>query len=306
MEKDSNNVEKKEGFISYIQRMSLNDGPGIRTTVFLKGCDLRCKWCHNPETFTMTPNMEWIQNKCIGCETCLKICDSKSLQLTSNGIVRDVHTCTQCYKCISKCYSNAWHLIGETYTAQQLCNLICADEAIFERTAGGVTFSGGEPMMQYSFLLELLKLLKKKRVHTIIQTNLTSDWTKYEKIIPYIDFFMCDLKHINPEQHQYWTGKRNDTILDNIRKMDCGGVSYCLRTPVIPGVNDSDEELHKMAIFVRKLKHLAYYELLPFHSLGSYKYHNLGLHYEFEQTSELPEERMKEIKQLYEITNKYK
>lgn len=305
MEKDNNNIEKKDGFISYVQRMSLSDGPGIRTTVFLKGCNLRCKWCHNPETFTMAPDMEWISTKCIGCGTCLNICDSKSLHLTQDGIVRDKYTCTQCYKCISKCYSNAWNLIGKNYTVQQLCGMICADKAIFERTGGGVTFSGGEPMMQFPFLLESLKSLKKRKIHTLIQTNLTSDWSKYERIIPYVDFFMCDLKHLDSEQHQYWTGRRNDIILDNIQKMDDYGISYCLRTPVIPGVNDSEDDLRKMSIFVRKLKHLKYYELLPFHPLGSFKYQNLGLHYSFERIPELSAERMKEIKQLYELTNKY-
>ncbi|MEQ2410745.1 glycyl-radical enzyme activating protein [Bacteroides ovatus] len=289
-----------KGSISHIQEMSIHDGDGIRTTVFLKGCDLRCKWCHNPETFSIRPQLEWIQNKCIGCNVCLEICPTGALALVGGNIRRDLRKCSYCLACVNSCYMEAHHLIGEMYTVDELCDKIEADQMIYAVSNGGVTISGGEPMVQYDFLLALVKELHRRKINVCIQTNLNTSWEKYKVLLPYIDYLMCDFKHIDPVIHRYWTGHDNRTILNNIRQMDQSGVTYCLRTPVIPGVNDDEETLRQMSALVFGLKNIRKYELLPFHPLASYKYKNLAMEYPFEQVAQIPSEKFRKMKEKYE------
>lgn len=291
---------KLKGCVSHVQKMSLHDGEGIRTTVFLKGCDFRCKWCHNPETFSIHPQMEWIQNKCIGCDTCLETCPTGALTSVDRTIHRNADQCNHCLTCVNTCYTEAHHLIGEICTVDELCKKIEADKMVYDMSHGGVTISGGEPMMQYDFLLALIKELHQRKINICIQTNLNAPWERYETILPYIDYLMGDFKHLDPEAHHQWTGHDNRRVLSNIIKLDQSGLAYCLRTPVVPGVNDNEQMLQKMSAFVSQLKNIQKYELLPFHPLANYKYKNMGMKYEFEEVAQIPVEEFKEMKKKYE------
>jgi pyruvate formate lyase activating enzyme len=175
------------------------------------------------------------------------------------------------------------------------------DRSIFEISGGGVTISGGEPTVQYDFLKELLEALHLGGLHVTLQTNMYAHWDMYESIIPYVDYFLCDLKLFDAEKHSYWTGKGNQIILENLQKLDKTGKQYRVRTPVIPGVNNRKEQLRELFDFVTRLQHVEAYELLPFHSLASYKYHNMGMDYAFEKTKEIPDDKFLELKKLFEI-----
>ena len=281
--------------------MSLHDGNGIRTTVFFKGCNLRCKWCHNPETFRKQKELSWIGKQCIKCGICVQECQSKALEIKGNEIARNPELCTFCRKCVNNCFAEAHQILGKEYTVTKLCDEVEKDRFVFERSGGGVTISGGEPMVQFPFLKLLLKELNSRKIHVCLQTNLSFEWEKYEEIIPYIDYFMCDLKHIYPEEHLYWTGRDNRTILANLENLDKSGKLYCVRTPVVPGVNNDPETMKQISGFVSTLKNPDYFELLPFHRLATYKYKNIGMDYEFERISEIPEEEFRSLQKQFQI-----
>lgn len=298
-----NSDDNTYGWITHLQPMSLHDGPGIRTTVFMKGCNLSCKWCHNPETFKIKPQMEWIASKCIGCGTCIDTCKENALEVIERKIIRDTRKCIVCGKCAKACYTGAHTLIGTRYTPEEIYSSVEKDIPFFRESGGGVTLSGGEPMIQPAFTTALARLLSSKGIHVVLQTNLSLSWHLYEKIFPYIDHVMADLKHIDREKHLYWTGADNNLILENIQRLDKSGISYRLRTPVIPGVNDDEETIIKMSRFAGKMHHAEDYELLPFHPMASYKYDNLGMKYIFASTPRLSD---KKLKYLNSIANQYK
>lgn len=291
-----------QGVITHIQRMSLHDGPGIRSTIFLKGCNLQCKWCHNPETFSLQPELGWAQNKCIHCGTCIQKCAEGALSIQGDDIIaRNKELCTGCNTCVSECYPGAHYRLGERYSVEQLCRMVEEDRRIFEGSGGGVTLSGGEPTIQRVFLQTLAEALHEKVFHVTLQTNLYAPWEVYETLLPYIDYFMCDLKHLDTEEHRRWTGQGNETILANLLRLNQAGVRYVVRTPVIPGVNNREDQLRAMYRFVSQLGNVEGYELLPFHPLASYKYHHMGMDYVFEATREIPQEEFAELKKQFEI-----
>lgn len=290
-----------KGIITHTQRMSLHDGPGIRNTIFFKGCNLRCAWCHNPETLSLQPELGWAENKCIHCGVCEEKCPQRALSVQGNGIVKKKEACTQCGTCVNECYANAHYLIGKEYTEDELCRMMEQDRDIFQRSGGGVTLSGGEPMVQHKFLLVLAQALHAQGLHVTLQTNLYASWNLYETILPYIDYLMCDLKHLDSEEHRRWTGQGNKTILANLHQLDATGKKYIVRTPVIPGVNNKEEQLRDISHFVSQLHNTEGYVLLPFHPLAAYKYHNMGIEYEFETIDEIPHEEFATLKEQFEL-----
>lgn len=289
------------GRITTIQRMSLHDGPGIRSTVFLKGCNMHCGWCHNPETLSMNPELEWIREKCIGCNSCTEVCPTGAFSL-ADGKPNFLKTlCTSCFECVEVCYAEAINKIGRKVTPEDVFAEVEQDFPFFSNSGGGVTISGGEPMLQAEFTKQTLALFKKASIHTALDTNLSISWNQYEKVLPYADLVLADLKIMNDALHMKWTGKHNSTILENIYKLDASGIPYFIRTPVVPGVNDCEAEIQAMAKFASSLKNLKKYELLSYHSMASCKYTNLELENPMGQTKDLSKERLEYFQKIIDI-----
>ena len=265
------------GLITHIQRMSLHDGPGIRSTIFMKGCNLRCVWCHNPETFSALPELGWAEQKCIQCHACLTVCPSGAMMLKFDRIGFDKSKCMSCFDCVNVCYPEAIYKVGKSVTAGALVDETRQDFEYFYQSGGGITFSGGEPLLQTDFIVEALTSYKSENIHTAIETNLSMPWEKYMQILPITDLIMADIKMINSEKHKQFTGKTNDRILTNILKLDQTGVRYILRTPLVPGINDDSEEKAQIEKFVGGIKNLEKHEWLPYHGLANGKYKNLGI-----------------------------
>ncbi len=291
-----------EGLITTIQRMSLHDGPGIRSTVFLKGCNLHCAWCHNPETLSRKPELEWIGQKCIGCCSCTEVCPTGAFSKQNGSLVFRKNLCSVCFRCLPVCYAEAIGKVGREVSPEDVFAEAEQDFPFFKNSGGGITLSGGEPMLQPEFTMQTLALFKKAGIHTALDTNMTIAWSRYEKVLPYADLVLADLKMMNPELHQKWTGKRNETILENLHQLDTTGIPYFIRTPVVPGVNDNEKEITAMTTFAASLKNLKKYELLPYHTLGSCKYDNLGIQNPMGHTHDLSKEKLSGFN---EILKKY-
>ncbi|MBW8325911.1 MAG: glycyl-radical enzyme activating protein [Prolixibacteraceae bacterium] len=290
------------GRITTIQRMSLHDGPGIRSTVFLKGCNMHCGWCHNPETLSMNPELEWIQQKCIGCNSCTEVCPTGAFSLKDGKPDFQKNLCTSCFDCLQVCYAEAINKIGREVTPEDVFTEVEQDFPFFSNSGGGVTISGGEPMLQPEFTKQTLALFKKAGIHTALDTNLSISWKQYEKVLPFTDLVLADLKMMDNALHQKWTGRHNTTILENIYKLDASGVPYFIRTPVVPDINDNEAEISAMAAFVASLKNVKNYELLPFHTLASCKYTNLKLKNPMGQTQDLSKERLERFQEIVKYT----
>jgi pyruvate formate lyase activating enzyme len=259
--------------ITDIQRFCVHDGPGIRTTVFFKGCNLRCGWCHNPETILPGPQLQVYPDRCIGCGACVAACPRGAPSRRN----LDRRLCTACGTCARTCYAEAMKLIGRRVAAQEVFAEVIEDRAFYANSGGGVTLSGGEPLCQREFAIEILQLCKAAGVHTAIETNLAWPWEHVEPVLPHLDLLMADIKSMDAALHADWTGQSNDRTLDNIRRLAGQDLPLIIRTPVIPGVNDSDKEIGAIADFVAGLPNLRYYELLPYHPLGLGKYESLGM-----------------------------
>ena len=250
------------GKIFDIQRFSIYDGPGIRTNVFLKGCNLRCLWCHNPESQSMKNELMLNHDKCVDCGECSKICDKT---FTSD--------CTACGKCAEVCAHKARKIKGETVSAENIVKTVLKDNEFYKTSGGGVTLSGGEPLLQADFAAEILKKCKESGIHTAIETALNVKWESVEKILPYTDLVLCDIKCIDEKKHIDCTGVSNKLILENAQKLRASGVNVIFRTPVIPGYND--DEIGKIAEFCGDYE----YEILAYHKTGCGKYKSLGREY---------------------------
>ena len=248
-----------------IQRSSYVDGPGIRTTVFVKGCHLSCAWCHNPESQPMHPQMMFYRNQCTGCGKCRSICPHQ------------LESCDLCGKCTFFCPADARRVCGKSYTAQEVLSEILKDRAYYDRSGGGVTFSGGECMLQIDFLAGLLQLCKENGVHTAVDTAGHVPWEAFEQILPDTDLFLYDFKLMDPQRHRQYTGVSNERILDNLKRLFRAGANVWIRIPVIPGVNDTVEEMQQIRQWIDRHGQPAKVELLPCHAMGEHKYHSLGM-----------------------------
>ncbi len=267
-----------------IQRFSLQDGPGIRTTVFMKGCPLHCKWCHNPESISSDPDYLFYRDKCTGCGMCAKVCPQQ-VHSFQNGIHRiDRSRCTYCQSCTAACPQDALAIAGEIIDDEKLLRIVNRDRMFYAETEGGVTFSGGEPLYQAEQLLPILQKCKEKGLHTAIETASFVTWDRFELLYDFVDLWICDVKAVSEEKHIEGCGAGNQRILSNIRQLaEQPGVRIWIRTPVIPNFNDGEEEQRKIADFARELgKAVERTELLPYHDTGKSKYDALGKRYEAE------------------------
>ncbi len=277
------------GMVFHIQRFSLHDGPGIRTTVFLKGCALDCFWCHNPEGQHVYPELRFFPSRCIACGSCVGACPRGAHQLD-----RGVHTfnrerCDGTGACAASCYSGALQMEGRHMNIAEVIDEVIVDRPFYESSGGGVTLSGGEPTFDSAFALALLRACKEQGLHTAVETCGECPSESLASLLPVTDLFMMDIKAISQETHRHATGKGNSRILANARMLAATGVPIVFRTPVVRGVNDTKEEISRIATFVRELASLRdlrggngsapgkiRYELLTFHRLASDKYRSLG------------------------------
>lgn len=270
-------TEDKTGIISNIQRFSLDDGPGIRTTVFMQGCNLRCAWCHNPETQPTEPVLMYEEKLCIGCGSCMTACPDgvHLVDGKSHIILRDI--CEACGRCVSACPGKALSISGKRYTVAELMDILLRDQSFYETSGGGVTFSGGEPLLQADFVKECLIYLKESGINTAVDTAGAVDTASIGKVARYTDIFLYDLKVMDPEKHGRFVGGTNDRILYNLKKIAENGIRYYIRIPLIDGVNCDDRDIEEIIGFIRSLKRRPYrIDLLPYHTYGEGKYKSLS------------------------------
>ena len=275
-ENNKESLQNVAGIIFGIQHFSVHDGPGIRSTVFLKGCNLNCLWCHNPESIDLNPVISFIESKCTGCGNCFKICpDVHKTVGNKHVIIRE--QCKACSNCVNGCYSKALELVGKKITAQEIISDLLRDKRYYDSSGGGITLSGGEPTVQYSFMHALLTLAKSKGLHCALETNGFSNYSIYEKVLPLVDLFLYDYKETDPRKHKEYTGVDNKKIIDNLRRLNHAGARIILRCTIIPGINDRDDHFKAIAGLTKELNNVEGAELLFYHDLGVSKAERMGL-----------------------------
>jgi len=267
-----------------IERNSYVDGPGIRTTVFFKGCNLKCAWCHNPESQSFHPQMMFYADKCIGCGKCRQVCAQPE-------------ACTLCGKCALYCPKDARKVCGKEYTLEKVLSEIRKDIPFYETSGGGVTFSGGECMLQIDFMEDILKKCKQLGIHTAVDTAGYVPYERFERILPYTDLFLYDVKLFNSQKHKQFTSVDNELILENLQKLLLSGAKLWIRIPVIANVNDDLDEMQRIKAFLDRCGKPEKVELLPYHAMGENKYRALGQ--EPQLFSKPTDEKLKQLKEIF-------
>ena len=289
------------GLVFNIQRFSLHDGPGIRDLVFFKGCPLRCKFCDNPESQNGYPELAFNEDRCIGCGECQKVCPVGAITLSADEKASiDRSLCTNCGLCAEVCPAKAVRLYGEYLSVEEVLDIVQEDSPFYWRSNGGVTVSGGEPTFQAAFVHELLKEAKKRFIHTAIQTCGHSSWDCLEEICIYANLVFYDLKHMDPDKHQAFTGVTNKLILANIKKLSrrFPDTPVIVRTPVVPGFNDSDENIEATIKFLSGISNVQEYRLLPYHKFGEPKYGQLDREYPLKGLKGIVQEKMDQLERI--------
>lgn len=263
----------REPIIFNIQRMSMHDGPGVRTTIFFKGCSLRCQWCHNPESINPKIEIEWKPYQCMECGDCIAACDSHARYIEGGEVTFRREKCAACGKCAEACVTGASVIAGKHMAVDEIVEEAEKDLEMYRITGGGVTCSGGEPLLQAEAVAEILRRLKQKGIHTAVDTAGNVPWTELEKVLPVTDLFLFDIKHMDSGMHRKFTGASNEQILKNFCSIPEDKEIF-VRVPVVKGVND--KSLKEIADFLKDRKNVRLVELLPYHALGATKYEGLG------------------------------
>ena len=259
-----------KAIISDIKRFAVHDGNGIRTTVFLKGCPLKCVWCHNPEAISFRAQLAYYSHKCIQCGECAAICPNHVHKIDANGHSFDRSLCSACGKCTEVCFGSALTFYGKTVTVEELLPLLLEDKDFYESSGGGVTLSGGECLCQADFCVELLQALKVEGIHTAVDTCGFVPRATLDKVLPYTDVFLYDMKAFDEAVHIQCTGQSNKQILENLTYLDSCGKNIEIRIPFVPGYNDN--QIGKISDFLKPLKHITAVKVLPYHNYAGSKY----------------------------------
>ncbi len=266
-----------EGVVFDVKRFAVHDGPGVRTVVFLKGCPLSCAWCHNPESVRPKPELAYYPQRCIGCGACVEACPNGVHSFSSSGthlLARD--RCEACGRCAEDCYAEALVLIGKRMSVGDVLSQLVEDRSFYDTSGGGITLSGGEPFAQPSFTRELLRACRQSGLHTAVDTSGFATWTVIDPALPYASLVLFDVKHLGSAEHRRWTGRDNELILENLRRISDAGVPIEVRVPVVPGANDDEEHLDAIAELLSTLPTLTGVRLLGYHGLAGSKYESIG------------------------------
>ena len=283
----------RTGIVFDIKKFSIHDGPGIRTTIFFKGCPLRCWWCHNPESQSPEPELTFRKSRCIGCGACREACSRGAI---AADLSVNAELCTLCGECVIACYAEAREMVGREMSVAQVMAEIERDVPFYDESGGGVTFSGGEPLAQPDFLLALLQACREREIHTAVDTCGFAPWQVLDKIRRHVDLFLYDLKLMDEAEHIRYTGVSNKLILKNLEMLAERGHDITLRVPIIPGINDSDEHIRQLGAFAATLPHLNRVDVLPYHNIAAEKYQRLDRVYKLPETRPPSDERMAEIR----------
>lgn len=268
-----------DGNIIKISRFCTHDGPGIRTVVFLKGCPLKCIWCHNPESQKTTTEILYDSQKCIKCKQCYQICDNNSHSFRDNLHSFNLEKCDGCGKCVEVCQNKALDIVGKKLSTEQVMKEIEKDTVFYQTSSGGVTVSGGEPLCQPEFTAELLKKCKGKGIHTAIETSGFGDLNSFETVIRFCDLVLFDIKETDEKNHKRFTGVSLKKIYDNLNCLNKSGVDFVVRLPIIPGLNDREEHFYNIKNLIEGMQSCKGVEVMPYHILGVYKYAQLQREY---------------------------
>ncbi|WP_367924131.1 glycyl-radical enzyme activating protein [uncultured Ruthenibacterium sp.] len=286
-----------KGIIFNIQKFSIHDGPGIRTTVFLKGCPLNCRWCANPESKSTQTELLHSPKLCAGCRCCEHACPNGGIHWEDGKLRVDKDKCTGCLSCVAACPTHALTAQGEAYTVEEVLEKVLQDKAFYDRSGGGVTLSGGEPLMQKEFALELLKALKAHGIHTTVETTGYVDSEDFRRLIEYIDLLYMDCKHPDSEMHRKMTDVPNELILANMKQAVDSGKDVVVRIPVIPRFNHSVEVARQYTQLLSRIG-VKKVHLLPFHQMGLGKWEALGLEYLYAKD---PNMKQEEVRPMYDV-----
>jgi len=288
-----------KGIIFDIKRYAIHDGPGIRTTVFLKGCSLRCQWCHNPEGIKSKPEIVLRSTRCAKeCSECVSVCPQDAISKDGNFIEIDQDKCDLCGVCDDVCVYEALEIVGREVTVKEVMDEIEKDGIFFDESGGGITFSGGEPLMQIDFLETLLKEIKKKNIHVTLDTSGYVSFEDLERVSPNVDLFLYDIKIMDKEKHEKYTGVSNKLILENLRKLSEIGKPVAVRIPLVSGINDDDQNIQMLAEYLHGLKNIKQINLLAYHRGGCEKYKRLRKEKIAKTFNSPSDERIEEIKKI--------
>jgi glycyl-radical enzyme activating protein len=265
------------GLVMNIQRFSTQDGPGVRTTVFLKGCSNSCAWCHNPESMGKRPELQFFPDRCIGRGRCAQVCPQQAHDLGPGGHHLNRERCQVCGQCVEECFAGALEVAGKLTGVDAVMEQVLADATYYRHSGGGITVSGGEPVIQRAFLARLLESCREHGVHTAIETAGNYPWAWLAEILPLVDLVMYDVKALDPRLHARCVGNDGTKTRDNLRRLGDHGTPLIIRTPLIGGFNDTLDEIAGIARLIADIPSLLYYELLPYHALGDGKRESLGM-----------------------------
>ncbi len=287
------------GRIFEIERFAINDGPGIRTVVFMKGCPLQCQWCANPESQKPYVQLMYWANRCIGCKRCISRCPNQALSWNGSQIVIDRDRCKKCGTCAQSCNSDALTTVGEEKTVAEVMKIVSRDEKFYKKSGGGITFSGGEMLAQAEFVTELAKACKAKGYHTCVESCGFAPWKKVAMLMDYIDVFLYDFKCMDSKRHKHFTGVGNEGILNNYLNLLKNKKTVVTRVPVIPGVNNYKENFESLRDFLLEHNPGCRIDLLPYHRLGISKYDRLNMDYQLRDLLAPSEEEMEQYRQFF-------